>query len=80
MGENAKMEIRTLHNRCDVIKEVLHKANGMAAKIVYGPKPVDDSSLKEPAGTLESLANELITIQGLAESMFDYLIQMDEMI
>ncbi len=81
MSENAKTDVvQTLHNKCDVIKEVLNKANGISAKIIRGPRPVDPSDQKEPAGTLESLANELITIQSLAESVCDYLIEMDEMI
>lgn len=80
MSKNEEKAVQTLHNKCDVIKEVLHKANGISAKIVRGPRCADSSEMKEPAGALESLVNELIIIQELAESVCDYLIEMDEMI
>lgn len=80
MSKNEEIAVQTLHNKCDVIKEVLYKANGISAKIVRGPRDAASGDMKEPAGALESLVNELITIQELAESICDYLIEMDEMI
>ena len=79
MSKNEEVAIQTLHNKCEVIREVLNKANGISAKI-GGSRPANDDEMKEPASTLESLANELIIIQNLAESVLDYLITMDEMI
>jgi len=71
--------VQSLHDKCSAIKEVLLEADGVAAKIVFGPKPIE-KAMKEPTTTLESLANELIDIQGLSENLLGYLVQMDETI
>ena len=75
-----EVAIQTLRGKCETINEILGKANGLAESIVGLSVPSGDQDMKEPAGTLESLANELVYLQKKAESLLDYLIKMDEMI
>ncbi len=76
--EEAKT-IQTMHNKCEHIKEILSKANGIARTLLQ-PQSDIGQPMNEPSGRLESLANELQIIQDSSESLLDYLIQIDELI
>ena len=78
--EQEEVVIQTLRGKCDVIKEILNKANGLAECIAGLSAPVFDHDMKEPAGTLESLANDLVYLQEKAQWLLDQMIKMDEMI
>lgn len=79
-GIDKEVAIQTLRGKCETINEILGKANGLAESIVGLSTPSGDQDMKEPAGTLESLANKLVYLQRKAESLLDYLIKMDQMI
>ncbi len=63
MNECEGTEIQTLRGKCETINETLSEANGLAESIVGLSVPPGDQDMKEPAGALESLANELVYLQ-----------------
>ena len=79
MSKNEETAIQTLHDKCGKIKEILNTANGLAVGLT-GSTPVNEADLKEPAGSLESLVNELVSIEDMAARLLDHLIKIDGMI